>query len=302
MKRLVFQLSILLPQLLCFFCGQVLGQEPPVKLWPTNPPAETLQLGSERTLPARDKQGASIERLTDVSEPTLTLYRPENPDPHNTAVIVAPGGGYNLLAYSHEGTEICQWLNSLGVTAVLLKYRVPRRHGNQVVQEVPLLDASRAVRMVRTKAEQWGIEPTRIGMLGFSAGGHLAVMTASRGDRAVADPIDAIDQVSSALDFVIPIYPAYLLNPETGQLHESIEVSEDFPPAFIAITYDDAERAVGAAMLLAAMKRVSVPCELHVYRSGGHGYGMRATGFPVANWPHLCRDWLVASGLLSQGE
>ncbi len=269
-----------------------------MRLWDGDAPGETAELGPERTLPERDEKPTPIVRLTDVSTPMITVYRPEKQDPLRTAVIVAPGGGYHILAYNHEGTEICEWLNSIGVTAVLLKYRVPRR-GDTEVHQVPLLDAQRAVRTVRANAEKWNIDPNRIGMLGFSAGGHLTVMTGVHGDASVASPRDAIDRESAAVQFIIPIYPAYLLDKESQGLNAAVKVDENFPPAFIAITFDDADRAVGSAELMIAMKAAGVPCELHVYRNGGHGYGMRPTGDPVAGWPRLCRDWMVASGLLS---
>jgi len=273
-------------------------ERPTMPLWTTAAPGETGEIGPERTLPSRPGESQPVIRLTDVSRPTLTLYRPAKPDPKRTAVIVAPGGGYHILAYNHEGTEICEWLNSIGITAVLLKYRVPRR-SEGVMQSAPLADAQRAIRSVRAHAEDWGIDPNRVGMLGFSAGGHLTVMAGLHGDQVHSDPVDEIDRGSAALNFMIPIYPAYLLDKKTQQLDEHVVVDAGTPPAFIAITFDDAERAVGSALLMAAMKRVDVPCELHVFRNGGHGYGMRQTGDPVSQWPALCEDWLVASELLT---
>ncbi|WP_068134569.1 alpha/beta hydrolase [Roseimaritima ulvae] len=281
------------------FSASAAAEPESMPLWSGDAPGETAELGPERTQPLRNEKPTPIIRLTDVTKPMITVYRPEKQDPARSVVIVAPGGGYNILAYNHEGSEICEWLNSIGVTAVLLKYRVPRRPDVEP-HAVPLLDAQRAVRTVRANAEKWNIDSDKIGMLGFSAGGHLTVMTGVHGDDTVAQPADDIDKQSARINFMIPIYPAYLLNKETQQLETSIKVDKDFPPAFIAITYDDAERAVGAAQLLIAMKSVNVPCELHVYRNGGHGYGMRPTGNAVAQWPKLCQDWMLASGLLTK--
>ncbi len=282
-----------------FLLSSAMAAEPEaMPLWPGDAPGETAELGPEHAQPLRDEKPTPIIRLTDVSKPMITVYRPKKQDPARSAVIVAPGGGYSILAYNHEGSEICEWLNSIGVTAVLLKYRVPRRPGVEP-HAVPLLDAQRAVRTVRANAEKWNIDPEKIGMLGFSAGGHLTVMTGVHGGDTVAQPADDIDKQSARINFMIPIYPAYLLDKKTQQLETAINIDKDFPPAFIAITYDDAERAVGAAQLLIAMKAVNVPCELHVYRNGGHGYGMRPSGNAVAKWPALCQDWMLASGLLT---
>ncbi|QDS91387.1 Acetylxylan esterase precursor [Roseimaritima multifibrata] len=268
-----------------------------IPLWPAAAPGETGDVEPEHALPKRENENPPKLRIGNVSKPVMTLFKPENPDPKGTTVIVAPGGGYSILAYSHEGSEICEWLNSIGVTAVLLKYRVPRR-SEENFHELPLMDAQRAIRMVRSKAAEWNINPDRIGMLGFSAGGHLTVMAGTNGGKASYEAVDEIDQLSPQLNFMIPIYPAYLLNKKTNQLNTNIVVNKDIPPAFIAITFDDSERAVGAAMLLVAMKKVDVPCELHVYRNGGHGYGMRASKNAVSKWPELCRDWFAASGLI----
>lgn len=290
----------LLPIALLLLAAPAFAADPSkLPLWPDTPPGETGKVGPEKQLPPRNEKPTPIVRITDVSKPMLTVYKPETPDRLGTAVIVAPGGGYNILAYNHEGTEVCRWLNSLGITAVLLKYRVPRRDP-ETFYEAPLLDAQRAIRTTRAHADDWGIDPQRIGMLGFSAGGHLTVMSGTQGTATVEQPRDAIDRESAELAFMIPIYPAYLLDQETDQLDDLIQVTPSIPPAFIAITFDDAERAVGSAMLLAAMKKVDVPCELHVFRSGGHGYGLRPSDDPVSQWPALCADWLRASGYLSR--
>ncbi|QDV12535.1 Acetylxylan esterase precursor [Rosistilla oblonga] len=270
-----------------------------VRLWPQEAPGETSSVGPERQLPTRPQEEPNpIIRLTDIATPILTFYPAPEPASTGTTVIVCPGGGYNILAYNHEGTEICEWLNSIGVSAVLLKYRVPRRNPD-APHAIPLKDAQRAVRLVRSKAKDWKINPDRIGMLGFSAGGHLAVMAGTHFRDTTYEPIDEADKLSCRPDFLIPIYPAYLVDTKNKtQLDPQVTVDSETPPTFVAISYDDADRAIGAALLLILMKQNNVPCELHVYHKGGHGYGMRPSKNPVAQWPQRCQDWMVSLGLL----
>ena len=280
--------------------GFVMADEPEViRLWPGKAPGETKEIGPERALPAKAKEAANpIIRLTDVSTPVLTIFEPETKASTGTSVIVCPGGGYNILAYNHEGTEICEWLNSLGITAGLLKYRVPRRDPD-APHEIPLKDAQRAMRLMRSRAADLGINPERIGMLGFSAGGNLTMMAGTHYEEMTYDPIDAADKQSARPDFLIPIYPAYLVDKKNAsQLDPLVAVTKDTPPTFVAITYDDADRAIGAALLLIELKKNKVPGELHIYHKGGHGYGMRPSANPVSKWPQRCQEWMISLGLL----
>jgi acetyl esterase/lipase len=166
-----------------------------------------------------------------------------------------------------------------------------------------LQDAQRAIRLTRFNAEDWGIAPERIGVLGFSAGGHLAVMAGTHWDETTYDAIDQADDLSCRPDFLIPIYPAYLGDrKDPSRLSPLVRVTQQTPPTFIAITQDDSDRAIYAALLLVALKKAKVPAELHVYSRGGHGYGLRVSDNPVSSWPKRCEDWMRISGLLQRRE
>jgi acetyl esterase/lipase len=267
-----------------------------LKLWPGAVPGEQGDIGEETAVASGAPK--PVTRISNVSQPMITVYRAPADKANGCAVVICPGGGYSILAYDLEGTEVAQWLNSLGVTAVLLKYRVPRRDKDQP-HAAPLQDAQRAIRLTRQHAAAWGVDPQRIGILGFSAGGNLTVMAATHWDQTTYDPVDQADQLSCRPDFMIPIYPAYLGDPEKPlQLNPLVRVTERTPPAFIAITHDDKDRAIHAALLLIALKQANVPAELHVYSQGGHGYGLRPSDNPVSTWHDRCADWMRVSGLL----
>ena len=272
-----------------------------LKLWPNGAPGETGDIGPEREVPPKEGQ-TKVIRLTDVSEPAITLYRAPKTKANGTAVVIAPGGGYNILAWDLEGTEIAEWLNSIGVAAVILKYRVPRRD-KENPHRVPLQDAQRAMRLVRQNAEAWGIAPNRVGMLGFSAGGHLTVMTGTHWGETTYDRIDAADDLSSRPDFLIPIYPGALGDKEDPmKLSPLVRITEKTPPTFMAVTYDDKDRGAQAALMLVELKKKGVPAELHIFSKGGHGYGLRPSENPVSGWPKLCEQWMRASGLFDPGK
>jgi acetyl esterase/lipase len=270
-----------------------------LKLWPNGAPGEIGSIGPEREVPPKEGERKVI-RLTDISEPAITLYPAPKSKANGTGILIAPGGGYNILAWDLEGTEIADWLNSIGVTAVILKYRVPRRD-KENPHVAPLQDAQRAMRLVRQNATAWGIDPSRIGMLGFSAGGHLAVLTGTHCDEATYDRIDAADDLSSRPDFLVPIYAAYLGDKQDPmKLSPLVRVTEKTPPTFMAVTFDDQDRGAQAALLLVELKKKGVPAELHVFAKGGHGYGLRLSENPVSGWPRLCEQWMRATGLLGK--
>ena len=270
---------------------------PPVlDVWPGDVPGETGDIGKETATTSGPPK--PVTRVTNVSQPTIALYRAPENTANGCAVVVCPGGAYNILAYDLEGTEVAQWLNSIGVTAILLKYRVPRRDKDQP-HAAPLQDVQRAIRLVRKNARKWGVDPARIGVLGFSAGGHLTVMAGTHWDRENYEPVDEADRLSCRPDFLVPIYPAYLGDQENpSQLSPLVRVTKETPPTFVAITQDDSDRAIYAALLLVALKRADVPAELHIYSPGGHGYGLRPSDNPVSSWPKRCEDWMRTSGFL----
>ncbi|MCH2025176.1 MAG: alpha/beta hydrolase [Verrucomicrobiales bacterium] len=272
-------------------------ENPEINLWPAGAVPDEPEGIEKRKKPTTiDKVGKM--RIAYVDEPSITVYKAPKERSNGTSVIIFPGGGYNILAWTHEGTEIAEWLNSLGVSAFVLKYRVPRRDPEKP-HTLPLQDAQRAIRIVRSRSKEWGIDPGRIGVLGFSAGGHLAVMSGTHYGDKTYERIDDADDLSSRPDFLIPIYPAYLGDRKNrDQLSGLVDINKNTPPMFIAITHDDSDRAYYSALLYAALKKSGVVGELHIYSKGGHGYGMRKSKDPVHTWPDRCADWLGSMGLL----
>lgn len=269
-----------------------------LKLWPAGAPGETGAVGPERAMPPQEGQ-RQVVRLTDIAEPTITLYKAPAANASGTAVVICPGGGYNILAWDLEGTEVAEWLNSIGVTAVLLKYRVPRRD-KDTPYKAPLQDAQRAMRLVRRHAAEWGIDAGRVGMLGFSAGGNLTVLTGTHWDTNAYAKVDEADDLSSRPDFLLPIYPAYLGHEETEpeRLRPEIRINKETPPMFLVVAWDDKLRAVETAAAFIALKKAGTPAELHIFSRGGHGYGLRPSEDPVSGWPKLAEQWLRVNGLL----
>jgi acetyl esterase/lipase len=215
-----------------------------------------------------------------------------------TAVVICPGGGYNILAFGHEGTEVAQWLNSLGVTGIVLKYRVPARKG-QARHAPPLQDAQRALGLVRSHAKEWGLDPKRVGVLGFSAGGHLAAALSTNYAQRTYTSVDAADSASCRPDFTLLIYPAYLVTPKNSdKLSPELPVTADTPRTFLAMTEDDGIGVEGALAYYLALKKAHVPAEMHLYPSGGHGYGLRPSNNLVSTWPQRAEQWLGSIGVL----
>ena len=236
--------------------------------------------------------GKPLIRLGNVSVPTVTLYKPNGTKADGLAVVVFPGGGYNILAIDLEGTEVCDWLNSAGVTCVLLKYRVPNS-GPYPKSSDALQDAQRAVGMVRQHAAEWGVNPNRIGVLGFSAGGHLAAALSTHYDQRLYGAVDAADQLSCRPDFAVIIYPGYLANAEQAMApNPDIKPTADTPPTFIVQAEDDPVHVENATAYFLALKNAKVLAEMHIYAEGGHGYGLRHTELPVSTWPQTVEIWL----------
>jgi acetyl esterase/lipase len=265
-------------------------------VWPGKVPGETGEPAEEKLT---GKQGS--RQLTNVSKPTLTVYRPAKDKDTRTAAIIAPGGGYNFLAWDHEGGDVARWLNSIGVTGIVLKYRVPVRKGESRDTPAfhPLQDAQRALSLVRNKAKEWGIDEHRIGMVGFSAGGHLTAMLATNFDKRGYDSMDAIDSISCRPDFAVMVYPGGVVQKSGAELVPGIRVSKETPPAFLVHAWDDRVPAENSLQLFLALKRAGVRAELHVYSTGGHGFGLRPSGNAISQWPSRCEDWLRAQRLLN---
>lgn len=264
-------------------------------LWTGEVPGEQDQKVGEEKVEDRNNDG--ITRTSNVSKPTITLYPAPEEKATGAAVIVAPGGGYGILASKHEGIDVCTWLNEIGVTAVLLKYRVPRRK-NLEKHHAPMQDAQRAVSLVRSKASEWNIDPKRIGLLGFSAGGHLTA-TVLTSDGSVSFPKEEIDKHSPIPDFGLLIYPAYLKSEEDpNKLVPEVSVDKNTPPSFVVIAHGDSRFVEGAALYYLAMHRAKRDCELHIYGKGGHGYGMKKIPQRVGEWTTQAGGWMKEMGYL----
>jgi acetyl esterase/lipase len=279
------------------------AETPPVKIWPAAVPGGNDGIAEEHDLTTWLDPlvaGKPLIHLGNVSDPTITLYKADSHIDTGATVVVFPGGGYYILALDLEGTEVCEWLNSIGVNAVLLKYRVPRRTGLPAYA-APLQDAQRAVGIVRSHAAEWGIDPKRVGVLGFSAGGNLCAELSSNFKTRSYPRIDAADDLSCRPDFQVLVYPGYLVRDGEGyKVNPDLTVSADTPPTFLVMAEDDPVHVENVFAYGMALKEAKVPFELHVYPTGGHGYGLRPTRDLVTTWPARAADWMRSRGLLEK--
>ncbi len=270
----------------------------PIPLWKGTAPGDKGTMGPEHDTTTDEGHmvaGRRVMRITDVSVPTLTVYPAAKAGAAGPAVLVFPGGGYRILAWDLEGTEVCDWLNSAGVTCVLVKYRVPGREG-QPDYVAPLQDAQRALGMVRSRAKEWGIDPQRIGVLGFSAGAHLSATLGANFEKRTYDRVDAADDASCRPDFVFLIYPGGVVR--DGKLATETQPLANTPPTFLVQTEDDPVHVENSLAYYAAAKAAKVPVEMHLYPAGGHGYGLRPSALTVTTWPARAVDWLRSLGVL----
>ena len=280
--------------------GSIMAQDKPIQLFPKGAPGEQTKL-IEKALPEGGKVGgASVLRLSGVSDPTITIYPASDEVATGAAMVVCPGGGYEILAYDLEGDEICQWLNEIGVTAVLLKYRVPRRTGLEK-HTAPLQDVQRAISLVRSKAEELNLDPQRIGVMGFSAGAHLAAMASTSYDKRTYPEVDAADKVSCKPDFCLLVYPAYLDGPNFTIAPE-LKVTAQTPPTMLVQTEDDKSYINSSLFYYYALIEDGVPATMHLYSKGGHGYGLRDTGNAVNEWPYRAEEWFMELGVIEPAE
>lgn len=285
----------LIPALL-FVSTSVFAADPiVVKLWPGGAPEKPgVKIEAEKEVPK--KSADDVQRITNVTDPMITVFKPENAN--GTSVLVCPGGGYSILAYEHEGSQVCDFLNQHGVTGILLKYRVPKRDPKDPGREA-LQDAQRAMGIIRHRAEEWGLNPNRVGILGFSAGGHLTVMTALHANERTYTTDPALDVEDATPNFAIPVYPAYLVSKEEpGKLLPGFEVTAKSPPMCLVHAHDDSWPSSASALLYLEYKKLGLPCELHIYAKGGHGFGMRKSGGPVNDWPVRVVEWMKSMALI----
>jgi acetyl esterase/lipase len=271
-------------------------------LWPEIAPGEEagkLSIQEATNLSPRKVGGKPITRLSNVSVPTITIYRPSRDRDTGAAVVVCPGGGYGILAIDLEGTEVCQWLNSNGITGALLKYRVPTQKGREPYV-APLQDGQRALGLVRSHAPEWKIDVHRIGIIGFSAGGDLAALTSTGFDHRTYLPVDEADQVSCRPDFVLLVYPARLVLKEGPELAPELKVTSNTPPTFLVQTGDDPVHVENSLFYYLALKKAGVPAEMHLFACGGHGYGLRPSENAVTSWPLEAEEWMRGLGVLKR--
>ena len=301
MERVCALLSVVL----CGACAW--GADPvTVNVWPDRAPGETREFPAESDLtkPADNLiAGRRIIKLGNVSTPQLTVYRPPREKETGAAIVVCPGGGHHILAYDLEGTEVAEWLNEIGVTAIVLKYRVPFRDPDKrwlaAVQ-----DGQRAMSLVRQHAGEWGIDPHRVGVLGFSAGGQLAALVSLLGEDRQYAPLDDIDKITCRPDFAILVYPGGLTERDDSKLREEVKISKQSlpPPMFFVHAFNDNVSVLNSLLLAAELKKHGVPAELHIYATGGHGYGLRhVDNQPVTDWPGPCATWLKTTVLKKGG-
>ena len=276
-----------------------------VVLWPGTPAGDVGIPGAEKDIDLKvggkpyEVGGKPTRFITNVSKPTLTIFRPAKDRDTGVSMLIAPGGGYHNLGWDVEGEEVAAWLTSIGITGIVLKYRCPRRPEDEkgVPPLGPLKDAQRAVSTVRSKAKEWGLDPARIGIVGFSAGGHLSGATATNFEARAYEPIDDIDKVSCRPDFAIMLYSGYFQL--HGALSPTIKTPAGIPPLLILHASDDPVSNVDHSITMySAMKHAGAPVEMHIYATGGHGWGVRKVGHPCETWTDRCVDWLKKSGLL----
>jgi acetyl esterase/lipase len=275
-----------------------------IPIWPGAVPDAGTQPtnGPESVRTRLTDNGERWISILNVTRPTMTVYSPKGTNT-GAAVVVLPGGGYTCLAIDIEGTEICDWLTSRGITAVLLKYRVPvNREGPYRESRAALQDAQRTLGLVRLRAAEWHIDPHKIGVIGFSAGGHLVAATSTYFDQRTYPKVDAADKESCRPDFAIALYPGHLWK-RVGplKLNPGVPVTSNTPPTFLVHAQDDpVDPVFESVAYYIALKNAGVPVEMHLYAQGGHAFGLRPRKFPVAEWPRLVEKWLGTIGMISK--
>ena len=285
-----------------------------LNLWPGTPPGPAAEAeGEERDLTKPEDKliaGSKIIKLGHVSTPQMHVFLPPKEKANGGAVLVCPGGGFSILAWDLEGTEVAEWLNSFGFAAIVVKYRVPTRGHGDALNETgnaplkavgPVMDAQRAISLTRTHADEWGIDPERIGIMGFSAGGETAGLAALLGDERLY-PALSENEPSCAPDFTLLIYPGGFYDKESGGLKPYLKVTKDTPPMFFVMAQDDHVNPLNCTVLFTELTKNEVPAELHLFTHGGHGYGLRPTLTPVTHWTRTAEHWLVELGFAKRSE
>lgn len=268
--------------LVLFLCINIVNSQSTIYLWPEKVPGEDKP---KAEAVVSDNTKKNVTRLSEVTNPLMKMYEPAKENNNGVGIIVCPGGGYSILAIDLEGYEVAEWLAGLGYTAFVLQYRVQQK------KEEALMDAQRAMRLVRANADKWNLDPDRIGMMGFSAGGSLTARTSTLDHQQTYPPVDENDKISAKPDFSMLIYPAYLDKGENRSLTTELEVDSLMPPMFIFTATND-NHANSALVMTGALRDAKVPVELHMVPEGGHGYGLRKGNIAAETWPGLMEEWL----------
>lgn len=292
-----------------------------IPIWPGTPPDAQPVPGPETVTTGKGlTAGKPVHEVTNVTRPTMTIYSPHG-NHTGAAIVVFPGGGFQMLAIDIGGSEICQWATSIGITCALLKYRVPSvpfnwkchcyDHGYDAVPTLALQDAQRTIRLLRAHAAKWHIDPHKIGVIGFSAGGLLVAEVSSTFNQQTYEPVDAVDKESARPDFAMGIYPGHMITHDyladhagiaPGQPNPNIHFTDQTPPTFLVQAENDNVDSVNSSLAyFSALHKAGVPAELHIYAKGGHGFGLRRTQDPITAWPKLAETWLHTIGILEGG-
>ena len=285
------------------------GERSQMPIWPGLPPGAHAAPDSESFgTVEKPVAGKPWLYIRNVSKPTLTVYSPQAQNT-GAAIVVFPGGGYQILAIDLEGSEVCDWLTAKGITCVLLKYRVPNSGSSwdqmcgcfrNTKSSLALEDAQRTLGLVRLHATDWHIDPHKVGVLGFSAGGHLVAAVSTHFDKRVYPPVDAADRESCRPDFAVSLYPGHLwIDEKKFELNPTINVTRNTPPTFLLQAENDPVDNVNNSLVYyAALKKADVPVEMHLYPAGGHAFGLRRTKEPITEWPELVEKWLKTIGMI----
>lgn len=295
---------LILQVLFLYFCGT--SQSTTLALWPAGIP------NFKETGAVEKWDTSDIIAVTNVQNPEIAVYLPAKKQATGQAVVICPGGGYWALAYDWEGIDVAKWLNSKGIAGIVLKYRLPTSSGQVVPHESPLMDAKQAMRLVRYHASEWNINPEKIGIMGFSAGGHLASTLGTHFDYGDQYAVDLVERISCRPDFMILVYPVITMtqpfmhkgsrnaligeNPETALAEDysnELQVTDDTPPTFLIHASDDKGVPVDNSLVFyQALVENNVPAEMHIYPAGGHGFSLAINKGHLANWTDACIEWI----------
>jgi acetyl esterase/lipase len=283
---------LLFTSLLVVFTTVGTASEPQeVRLWPNGAPGSEGKSAPETLVIRPD----GMRRVATVHNPSITLYLPSKASATGAAAIVMPGGGHQYLSIENEGHSVAQWLSEHGIAGFVLKYRLAREEGSTyTIEQHALQDAQRAIRLVRSRAKEWNVDPERVGVMGFSAGGQLAYLAATRSDSGNSESTDLVERESSR--------PAYQALIYSGSVDAAAQLAAETPPTFLCAALDDKGPARTSVEVFQKLRDAGVSAELHVYAAGGHGFGMKNRPLPITAWPARFHEWMGDRGFLSRAS